>query len=136
MFASCAVACPALSHLLEGVAPVRHAVPSPSCQDVRGADDLVRNSRKRFRRLVNRVAGVWQTAIITKWTAVGVVVVIVAVILIMAVVGSCTVNRALSQNSELRKEACRKAAVYERKAGDEAHASRNEALSRGEGEGR
>lgn len=54
----------------------------------------------------------------------------------MAVVGSCTVNRALSQNGELRKEAYRKAAVYERKAGDEAHASRNEALSRGDGEGR
>lgn len=60
----------------------------------------------------------------------------VVVILIMAVVGSCTVNRALSQNSELRKEAYRKAAIYERKAGDEAHASRNETLSRGEGEGR
>ena len=56
--------------------------------------------------------------------------------LIMAVVGSCTVNRALSQNSELRKEAYRKAAAYERKASDEAHAVRNEALSRGEGEGR
>ena len=54
----------------------------------------------------------------------------------MAVVGSCTVNRALSQNGELRKEAYRKAAAYERKAGDEAHASRNETLSRGEGEGR
>ena len=66
----------------------------------------------------------------------GVVVLVVAVVVVMAVVGSCTVNRALSQNGELRKEAYRKAAVYERKAGDEAHASRNEALSRGEGEGR
>ena len=55
-----------------------------------------------------RVAGV---------TGITVGVATVVVILIMAVVGSCTVNRALSQNGELRKEAYRKAAVYERKAG-------------------
>ena len=118
--------------LLLSVMPFRHL----RVRTFEELDHLVRNSRKRFRRLVSRVAGVWKTAVITKWTAIGVVVVIVAVILIMAVVGSWTVNRALLQNGELRKEAYRKAAVYERKAGDEAHAARNEALSRGEGEGR
>ena len=93
-------------------------------------------AERSFFGLVWLIAGVWKTAIACKWAAITVAVVIVVVILIMAVVGSCTVNRALSQNGELRKEAYRKAAVYERKAGDEAHASRNEALSRGEGEGR
>ena len=66
----------------------------------------------------------------------GAVALVLAVVVVMAVVGSHTVDKALSQKGELHNEAHRKAAVYERRAGDEAHASRNEALSRGEGEGR
>lgn len=64
--------------LLLSVMPFRHL----RVRTFEELDDLVRNSRKRFRRLVSRVAGVWKTAIITKWTAIGVV--LLGVVLIAA----------------------------------------------------
>ena len=47
-------------------------------------DDLVRHSRKRFYRLVNCLAAVWKTAIITKWTAIAVVVSVIGLGAIMS----------------------------------------------------
>ena len=59
--------------LLLSVMPFRHL----RVRTFEELDDLVRNSRKRFRRLVSRVAGVWKTAIITKWTAIALTVVVI-----------------------------------------------------------
>ena len=59
--------------LLLSVMPFRHL----RVRTFEELDDLVRNSRVRFRRLVNRVAGVRKTAIITKWTAMALTVVVI-----------------------------------------------------------
>lgn len=66
--------------LLLSVMPFRHL----RVRTFEELDDLVRNSRKRFCRLVSRVAGVWKTAIITKWTAIGVVLLGVTLLLVLS----------------------------------------------------